>query len=892
MSREVGDRRGEGIDLGNLGRCYRAVGQINRAIEYLQQALALAREVGDRREEGTTLGNLSSCYRAVGETVRAIEHCEQALAIAREVGDRIGEGYTLSIRARLSIDEGRDLEAIRRALEAVQIGSETGHAPILSDGNAVLALARVSVGDLPGARAAAEAGRAADVPRNNHNILVLVGLIALRQGDRVGAAEAFSAAIAQVGVILDRCQQSYDAFDAKGLALAGLAVIEGAHRAADAVVAFQAARAITSAAGLVGDVTRVLAAVAPADALGVLDRVREATEDREDAETKRPCRDPISKALYETLEGRSGWFDWNAATHFGEGLKKGGQNPWGHGLIRAVDGRGRQPVWIKYAWNKFGVQRSRDDRLDHWQVTSEEAAKWFAQNLKDPPDVLIEDLSCSEKQLKHPGLPQTSTGGTFAARDQATRKAQPIGDEAAKGESSGVKVAVGEVILLIHGIRDEAEWGENIAPVLEQLAGVRVFPLKFGFFDTIAFWFPLPLRLVPILHVQRRIRHAHRLFPGAKLSVIAHSFGTYIIGTILRKNPDIVLERLILCGAVLSRGYRWDKYSHQVATEVINDCGLRDHWPVCAEALTVGYGASGTFGFGWPGVNNRFHDFGHGGFFEDGFVEKFWLPWFKDGAKKAGVAPFRRPYLWSLVTRFHILWVAFAVLLTWLSANLTAGNLGFVLGCTSSALMVALVFLVSGFLMTFTNWGAIKWVIPTLLAGGLAVGLAWNGGRPSAPVSPAARPVQLAWTLVRSERFRPSPDVQHVVQEAAEKSRTHARKVQRGDGEQMAPESPYLVFMSSLPLPAREVPPSLSLSAQIKDRARFGRCVIDDGDDNAACIIDEVTSDSLSVYPMASITGKLRVVVMILPFDQELYHRLLEGGLDGLIQAPSLGATR
>ena len=92
IAREIGDRRGEGADLGNLGLAYSALGQVAKAIEYYEQALAIAREIGDRRGEGADLGNLGMAYSALGQVAKAIEYYEQALAIAREIGDRRGEG--------------------------------------------------------------------------------------------------------------------------------------------------------------------------------------------------------------------------------------------------------------------------------------------------------------------------------------------------------------------------------------------------------------------------------------------------------------------------------------------------------------------------------------------------------------------------------------------------------------------------------------------------------------------------------------------------------------------------------------------------------------------------------------------------------------------------------
>jgi tetratricopeptide (TPR) repeat protein len=95
ISREIGDRRNEGNHLGNLGSAYYHLGQVEKAIQYYEQALVIAREIGDRRGEGNALSNIGNAYRDLGQVVKAIEYHELALVIAREIGDRRGEGSDL-----------------------------------------------------------------------------------------------------------------------------------------------------------------------------------------------------------------------------------------------------------------------------------------------------------------------------------------------------------------------------------------------------------------------------------------------------------------------------------------------------------------------------------------------------------------------------------------------------------------------------------------------------------------------------------------------------------------------------------------------------------------------------------------------------------------------------
>ena len=85
ISREIGDRRGEGIRLGNLGNAYRDLGRVEQAIKHYQQALAIFREIGDRRGEGNQLGNLGLAYSKQNQPDLARQYLQQALDIFIEI---------------------------------------------------------------------------------------------------------------------------------------------------------------------------------------------------------------------------------------------------------------------------------------------------------------------------------------------------------------------------------------------------------------------------------------------------------------------------------------------------------------------------------------------------------------------------------------------------------------------------------------------------------------------------------------------------------------------------------------------------------------------------------------------------------------------------------------
>ncbi|HEY9817908.1 MAG TPA: CHAT domain-containing protein, partial [Candidatus Obscuribacterales bacterium] len=112
IAREIGDRRGEGAALGNLGNAYRNVGQYQEAIALYEQQLVITREIGDRQGEGSALGNLGVAYNSLGQPEQALEQQQQALIVAQDIGDRSSEGLWLSNMGALLADQDQPELAI------------------------------------------------------------------------------------------------------------------------------------------------------------------------------------------------------------------------------------------------------------------------------------------------------------------------------------------------------------------------------------------------------------------------------------------------------------------------------------------------------------------------------------------------------------------------------------------------------------------------------------------------------------------------------------------------------------------------------------------------------------------------------------------------------------
>jgi tetratricopeptide (TPR) repeat protein len=126
ISKDIGDRRGEGTNLGNIGNAYSDLGQVERAIEYYERALAISKDIGDRRGEGTNLGNIGNAYSALGRVERAIEYYEQALAISQEIGGRRDEGHHLGNIGAAYLALGQLERAIEFCERALAISKDIG----------------------------------------------------------------------------------------------------------------------------------------------------------------------------------------------------------------------------------------------------------------------------------------------------------------------------------------------------------------------------------------------------------------------------------------------------------------------------------------------------------------------------------------------------------------------------------------------------------------------------------------------------------------------------------------------------------------------------------------------------------------------------------------------
>ena len=227
-------------------------------------------------------------------------------------------------------------------------------------------------------------------------------------------------------------------------------------------------------------------------------------------------------------------------------------------------------------------------------------------------------------------------------------------------------------VVLVHGIRTRGLWQGVVQSAIHE-AGLLACPTNYNKFDVARFLLPAErLKEAAVTKIEGDIRSLKEKHPDAFFDVIAHSFGSYIVGKLLQKGHKF--GRVVFCGCVLPS---WFEFAAQEEAKILNEVGRADVWPVLAEKLGWGYGATGTFGFNrGVVVQDRVHaGFRHSTSLTSQFCECFWVPLFRDDEIKDGgdpsAPPSRTVSLIEMIpgALFKVLFWCAPLLIAWLTVR-------------------------------------------------------------------------------------------------------------------------------------------------------------------------------------------------------------------------------
>jgi len=226
-----------------------------------------------------------------------------------------------------------------------------------------------------------------------------------------------------------------------------------------------------------------------------------------------------------------------------------------------------------------------------------------------------------------------------------------------------------DLVVLVHGINTYAHWISTIKPALED-ADFRVSATSYGRFGILRFLLPLnSLHRGAIQRVVTDIQTAIRIHNPRRMSVICHSFGTYVIARVLAEHPEFRWNRIIFCGSVLRDDFPLHQYLDRFNQPLINEVGTRDFLPALAQSVTWGYGSVGSNGYNAPPVETRWHRrLFHSDFLTPEFCTRFWIPFLRDGTIVRADAPSTLPLPIRLITKLPLRWLVSVSLLGGIAA--------------------------------------------------------------------------------------------------------------------------------------------------------------------------------------------------------------------------------
>jgi hypothetical protein len=206
-------------------------------------------------------------------------------------------------------------------------------------------------------------------------------------------------------------------------------------------------------------------------------------------------------------------------------------------------------------------------------------------------------------------------GGAFPAQPlfDVARDWHELDDHMPRGADPGVE----NVVLVIHGIRDDGHWTKKIAARVKDAASNphlwRSVTPSYGYFAMLPFVLPW-IRRQKVEWLMHEYCEAVAQYPNATFHYVGHSNGTYLGAAAMRDYQGCHFQRVVFAGSVVHPGYDWAARAVDSGViAVVNYVATRD-WVVAMAPNALRHlrwlfdlGGAGHVGFGPqvpPFVNN------------------------------------------------------------------------------------------------------------------------------------------------------------------------------------------------------------------------------------------------------------------------------------------------
>jgi len=190
-------------------------------------------------------------------------------------------------------------------------------------------------------------------------------------------------------------------------------------------------------------------------------------------------------------------------------------------------------------------------------------------------------------------------------------------------------------------------WQKDLAPVLAR-HGLVPWALDYGRFRADQF-LRKGARLKKLTWLRTEYERVTAEAQSKRPSIIAHSFGSYLVAALLTKYPELVFDKIILTGSIVDRAFDWPSLLSKGQVNLVrNDYGALDRVPGLATWVVGDTGDSGRQGFTKAHerlIQQKFPKHGHSDYFHRQHFVQYWIP----TLMRVVVSPAERPRLTNLL---------------------------------------------------------------------------------------------------------------------------------------------------------------------------------------------------------------------------------------------------
>lgn len=182
------------------------------------------------------------------------------------------------------------------------------------------------------------------------------------------------------------------------------------------------------------------------------------------------------------------------------------------------------------------------------------------------------------------------------------------------------------IIISVHGIRTKGQWQSKLDIILQENEVIHK-PFIFGYYDIFDFLNPWSN--------EKMVENFYLFYckileeTGQIPSVVAHSFGTFLVAQSLLKRPQMKFDKVIFCGSIVSKKFHWSTLmGRNQVNKLRNEYSKLDIWARVVKRFVRKTGSSGYSGSIYKRVNffeQRF-DYGHSDYFLGNHMKEYWIP--------------------------------------------------------------------------------------------------------------------------------------------------------------------------------------------------------------------------------------------------------------------------